>query len=69
MRYKNGKTNKNALVFLLMFLITTTSSYAQGAMCRAVLITEEGGVKANGCGGGEAQEGHQEGSQETHPCD
>lgn len=46
MRYKNGKMKKNAVVSLLMFLITTTSSYAQCAMCRAVLETEEGGVKA-----------------------
>lgn len=37
---------KNALFLLLAFIMFSANSFAQCAMCRAVLETEEGGVKA-----------------------
>ena len=37
---------KKEIIFLLSAFFVSTSSNAQCAMCRAVLETEEGGVKA-----------------------
>ena len=37
---------KNAVLLILTLLLFSANAFAQCAMCRAVLETEEGGVKA-----------------------
>lgn len=43
---KTENNSLNKLGFLILFLFFSINSNAQCAMCRAVLETEEGGVKA-----------------------
>ena len=43
---KTENNSLNRLCFLILFLFFSINSNAQCAMCRAVLETEEGGVKA-----------------------
>jgi len=43
---REARVWKKEIIFLLSSFFFSISSYAQCAMCRAVLETEEGGVKA-----------------------
>lgn len=45
-RQKARVLNKKVIFFLLASFLFTLNSNAQCAMCRAVLETEEGGIKA-----------------------